>query len=115
MHDLFLNIIKSSDLEQRNMQPTHKVGNTLDLLLSNLPTSDPDTETSCSDHHIVLYDVFTDSPVSRSMVNNNTLPYYNFNKAKLPDLMTDCYDLKDNIDSAIIAQAPIDEMWVNVG
>ena len=41
MHESFLNVIASSDLEQKVNFPTHKCSNTLDLLLSNLDVSTP--------------------------------------------------------------------------
>ena len=111
MHSAFLNLLESSDLDQLITVPTHLQGNTLDLVLTNLETSIPQIEPSCSDHHLINFELFLEAPVTHAIDNNNTMPFWKFNKAKIPDIMVDCFDLESDIKKSIDDKIPIDQIW----
>ena len=111
MHETFLNFVEASDLEQFVDFPTHTHGNTLDLVLSNLDLSNPISEPSCSDHHVLLFDLFSEHPISHSINNNNTTPFWNFKKANIPEIMIDCYDIETKISQQVKVGAPVNTVW----
>ena len=111
MHESFLNLVDSSDLEQKVLFPTHTKGNTLDLLLSYLETSSPLGEPTCSDHLLITCDIISDSPIPHSIQNHNNSPFWLFSKANIPDILIDCYDLDTDIDNAIKKSMSIDHIW----
>ena len=111
MHESFLNLVDSSDLEQKVLFPTHTKGNTLDLLLSNLETSSPLGEPTCSDHLLITCDIISDSPIPHSIQNHNNSPFWLFSKANIPDILIDCYDLDTDIENAIKKSMSIDHVW----
>ena len=111
MHSAILNLLESSDLDQLITVPTHLQGNTLDLVLTNLVTSIPQIEPSCSDHHLINFELFLEAPVTHAIDNHNTMPFWKFNKAKIPDIMVDCFDLESDIKKSIDDKIPIDQIW----
>ena len=86
MHESFLTCIDSTDLQQHVKFPTHRHGNTLDLVLSNLDLSTPTSQPSCSDHDIILFDLFSEDPVSHTNENNNTTPFLYIQNSKYPSV-----------------------------
>lgn len=111
MHSSFLQFLDSVDLEQIIKFPTHRHGNTLDLILSNLDLSIPTSEPSCSDHHLLFVDLLIENPVSRTNNNNNSTPFWLFKHADIPELMIDCLDIENNINKSISDHAPINQIW----
>ena len=107
----FLNLLNSSDLEQKISTPTHNRGNILDLVLTNLDISAPVIEPSCSDHSIILFDLFSEFPVTYSMANHNTSPFWCFRRANLTQLCIECHDLDATVNSAIQNNVPINSVY----
>lgn len=111
MHESFLDLIETSDLEQLITDVTHIQGNTLDLVLTNLDASDPIIEPTCSDHHAIVFDLNSEIPIAHAIDNNNTTPYWLFKKANIPNLMIDCYDLDTAVSEAIDDNCGIENVW----
>lgn len=111
MHNNFLKFLDTTDLEQTVNFPTNNHGNTLDLILSNLCLSTPTSEPSCSDHHILLFNLLSENPISHSSENNNSTPFWLFHKANMPELMIDCLDIETSIKLSISNNDPINQVW----
>ena len=111
MHESFLELIESSDLEQLITDATHQQGNTLDLVLTNLDSTIPLIEPTCSDHHAIIFALNSEIPIAHSIENNNTTPYWLFKKANIPNIMVDCFDIDLAVTDAIDKNCPINDVW----
>lgn len=111
MHESFLTFLDTTDMDQLVNFPTHSHGNTLDLILSNMDLSLPTSEPSCSDHHLIFFEIHSKEPINHSTINNNSSPFWSFHKANMPELMIDCFDLETDIKSLILKRAHIDQVY----
>ena len=111
MHQSFLEFYACNDLLQLVNGPTHSKGNTLDLVLTNLDARDTQTEPSCSDHHVILFNIISDKAVGRVSPSNNCNPFWLFNKSDTAEIMLDCHELDNKMDQAISNCDPIDSIW----
>ena len=68
-------------------------------------------EPTCSDHDLITFDIKSDSPVTRSCQSNNPSLFWLFQKASIPNIMIDCYDLHTHVRDYITASKPIDDVW----
>ena len=111
MHQTFLDFVDSSDLVQHMSQPTHTKGNTLDLVLTNLTINNLFTEPSCSDHHVLSFDLIFGCSRSPKVESKNTTPYWLFQHANIPGIIEGCYDIENMINNSIAEDYHISHTW----
>ena len=91
MHQKALDSILESDLKQLIHEPTHRLGNTLDLVMVHKSLLD-DLNIDCdilpriSDHHVLLINVYVQVFSSDAIKNKRQLTRRNFNKANYTDI-----------------------------
>ena len=113
IHESFLEFLSTSGLEQIINFPTHIRGNILDLILTNLDTTSPNAEPSCSDHHVITFEMnlpFTNNHTS-SNISSNSNPYWLFKKSNLPEIIVDCSNLESTVNAAISNNYSIETVW----
>lgn len=114
-HTKALNIIEQADLYQQITVPTHKKGNTLDLVLVSKPAlSEFSIKSSVlpyiSDHSIILSDItYQDYPNHKETSSGPTRPKFNFIKADYKIMEHDFKKLHTTLLSK--AEHDIDEHW----
>lgn len=88
-HQLALNTIVEADLKQLVSTPTHRLGNTLDLVMTN-KTFLNEVDLQCeilppiSDHNMILIDMKTQHINNTTL--NTTTTFKNYNKAKYDEI-----------------------------
>lgn len=63
MYEPFWDFVNTSDIKQLVNFPTHKEGNTLDLILSTIDVVDPVGKLSSSNHQVIWFDILSDVAV----------------------------------------------------
>ena len=110
-HQLALDTIVEADLKQLISRPTHRCGNTLDLVMVNKSFLD-DVTVDCeilppiSDHNMILVDVKT-----QEMTRNKTAPsrvFKDYKKANFDDIELIFFEFLMNLENRNI---DIDETW----
>ena len=111
MHRSFLDFIACNNLMQKVTNPTHDKGNTLDLVVTNLSTTDLNIESSCSDHFMIVFNVIADNVIKRTKSLTKAKPFWQFNKADLAHIMFDCFKLDKSISSLIDDLCDSETIW----
>ena len=103
LHQRALDLIVEADLAQLVSGPTHRLGNTLDLVLINRSlldelTVDCSILNPISDHNMLLVDVSVQAFSSYTAPTQATIKKkYNFKKAKFSEIETDYRNLKERM------------------
>ena len=114
LHQLFVDFIISNNLSQVINKPTHDKGNTLDLVVTNVTTTNPRVESSCSDHSIINFNVLADNVIKRTASLTKPKPYWQFEKADITNITMDCYSLHCKITSDISKKCSAEQLWHNL-
>ena len=114
IHEKALDIIDNADLLQLVHEPTHKQGNTLDLVLVNKAALD-DVYISCevlpyiSDHKMIMTTIQPQSfPDKQSTIPGTKTPRYNFRKANYADIENLFSKLLHNLENSA---EPVEPTW----
>ncbi|KAF6026525.1 hypothetical protein EB796_015168 [Bugula neritina] len=110
LHQLFVDFIISNNLSQAINKPTHDKGNTLDLVVTNVTTTNPRVESSCSDHFIINFNVLVDNVIKRTASLTKPKPYWQFEKADITNITVDCYSLHCKITSDISKKCSAEQL-----
>lgn len=110
IHLKFLNTTTEFNLQQLVMEPTHVLGNTLDLVLSSDPTSVQDlvvTNPGFSDHYSLSF-VFSGSYIANVEPPKDVKIY---DKADLESISTILSDTVKRVNGLIAEKENIDTVW----
>ena len=110
MHGMFLDFLCVNDLSQFVLEPTHKLGNILDLVVTNMDISTPVIDLSTSDHSTVFVNInvpFENVPLDTRISKT----YYKFEDANLETLSSQSQNLENFISSQIHKNETIDTVW----
>ena len=111
MHNAFLDFIMCNNLVQKVNKPTHNKGNTLDLIVTNLSTSNLNIESSCSDHFLIVFNIIADNAIKRTKSLTKPKPFWQFNKADLAHILFDCFKLDKQISNHITDYKDPEIIW----
>ena len=112
MHQKALDSILESDLKQLIHEPTHRLGNTLDLVMVHKSLLD-DLNIDCdvlpriSDHHVLLIDVYVQVFSNVVLRNKRQLTRRNFNKANY----TDIENIYAELNTKISNMQNVEDIW----
>ena len=110
MHETFLDFVDVNNLSQPITFPTHKLGNTLDLIVTNMDIDGPDIDPSPSDHFIISATI----PVHVDNIPLDTRIsklFYKFEQADLPQIELQTDKLHDSICQKTESNQPIELIW----
>ena len=110
MHETFLDFVEINNLSQPIISPTHKLGNTLDLIVTNMDIDSPDVEPSSSDHCVISVSIKVHVD-NIPLVSRVSKIFYEFEEADLHQLEIQTASLHDKITSKIAANQSIDQIW----
>ena len=110
MHDTSLDFVDVSNLSQPITFPTHKLGNTLDLVVTNMDIDGPEIDPSPSDHFIIsaTIPVHVDNIPLDSRISKL---FYKFEQADLFQIELQTDKLNNSICQKIEFNQPIELIW----
>ena len=111
MHNAFLDLIMCNNLVQKVTKPTHNKGNILELIATNLSTSNLNIESSCSDYFLIDFNIIADNVIKRTKSLTKPKPFWQFNKADLAHIIFDCLKLDKQISNHISDHKDPEIIW----